>query len=111
MLGVGEPSGGLLVTRLTKSERSTLLPHTARTATVAAREGRSMLRFDSFLTAYQVGLKPLNFSDRNTSAYQLIFVCLKDSEHHFAYLFCTFFYVHLLIHNRSIAEEGSEELV
>jgi len=56
MLGVGEPSGGLLVTRLTKSERSTLLPHTARTATVAAREGRSMLRFDSFLTAYQVGL-------------------------------------------------------
>ena len=68
MLGVGEPTGGLVVTRVKKSDRSTRLPHRARTAPVAAREGRSILRLDSFLT---------------TSQYQLdvyVEVCLKPLE-------------------------------
>ena len=48
MLGVGEPSGGLVVTRVMKSERSTRLPHKARINPVPAREGTSITSLDSF---------------------------------------------------------------
>ena len=48
MLGVGDPSGGLVVTRVMKSDRSTRLPQTARIKPVPAREGTSILSLDSF---------------------------------------------------------------
>lgn len=48
ILGVGEPSGGLVVTRVMKSERSTRLPHKARINPVPAREGTSITSLDCF---------------------------------------------------------------
>ena len=48
MFGVGDPSGGLVVTRVTKSDSSTQLHQTARIKPVPAREGTSILSLDSF---------------------------------------------------------------
>ena len=52
MLGVGDPSGGLVDTRVMKSDRSTLLPQTDRSMPVAAREGRSMLGWECLRWQY-----------------------------------------------------------
>lgn len=84
MLGVGDPSGGLVDTRVMKSDRSTLLPQTDRSMPVAAREGRSMLGWECLRWQY--------------FCCQLVFVevNLTHSEHHLSRIFPIFLLIGLL---------------